>query len=145
MAIASFNQRTVRDSSRSHGEGGGIAFGMRRHAEQPAIRHNQRMGGNAKHVSRPLVGAIAIVLLGIAAVLSVWPGAASGTGAMLCGGSARVGVVMAALWLALPTRNRPAAWASLSITSAATGLVAVLAFLRVPFRILFPLAGTIML
>ncbi len=96
-------------------------------------------------VSRPLVGFLAIGLLSIAFFLSLWPGALSGAaGATVGGAAARVGIVMAALWLALPSRNRPAAWANVSITSAAPVVLAALALFRIPFRILIPLAGIVM-
>jgi hypothetical protein len=96
-------------------------------------------------VSRPLVGFLAIGLLSLAFFLSLWPGALPGAaGATVGGAAARVGIVMAALWLALPSRNRPAAWANLTITAGAPLILAALAILRVPFRIMIPLAGFIM-
>ena len=85
-------------------------------------------------VSRPLVGFLTIALFGIALALSIWPGVFSGPmGATVGGACARVGVVLAALWLALPTRNRPAAWANVRIGYAAPLVLAGLALLRVPF------------
>jgi len=96
-------------------------------------------------VSRPLVGCLAIGLLGFALILSIWPGMISGAaGATLCGAAARVGIVIAALWLALPSRSRPAAWANLSATSVASAAMAVMAIFRVPFRIMIPLAAIVM-
>jgi drug/metabolite transporter (DMT)-like permease len=98
-----------------------------------------------KTVNRPLVGSLALGLLGFALVLSIWPGMISGpAGATLCGVAARVGIVMAALWLALPSRGRPAAWANLSTTSLASAAMAVMAIFRVPFRIMIPLSATVM-
>jgi hypothetical protein len=97
-------------------------------------------------VSRPLVGFLTIALFSIALVLSIWPNTFSGPmGAAVGGACARVGVVLAALWLALPTRNRPAAWAKVRIGYAAPLVLAGLALLRIPFRILIPLAGFILL
>jgi hypothetical protein len=96
-------------------------------------------------VNRPLVGILALVLFGIALVLSIWPGLVSGAaGATLSGAAARVGIVTGALWLALPSGNRPAAWANLSATSLAAATLAAMAFFRVPFRILIPMAGIVM-
>jgi hypothetical protein len=96
-------------------------------------------------VSRPLVGILAIGLFGVAFVLSLWPNLLSGAaGATVGGAAARVGIVMAALWLALPTHNRPAAWANVSIASALPLLLAATALFRIPFRILIPLAGLVL-
>jgi hypothetical protein len=96
-------------------------------------------------VSRPLVGCLALGLLGTALILSLWPGAVSeAAGATLRAAAARLGIVMAALWLALPSRNRPAAWAKLSATSVATTTMAALALFRVPFRFLIPITGIVM-
>jgi hypothetical protein len=47
---------------------------------------------------------------------------------------------MAALWLALPTRTRPAAWSKLNPRSVAAVVIAALA-IRFPLRLLLPLAG----
>jgi hypothetical protein len=97
-------------------------------------------------VSRPLVGFLAIGLFGIAIILSLWPTLFPGAaGAMAGGAAARVGTVLAALWLALPTRNRPAAWANVSIASALPLLLAATALLRIPFRISIPLSGFVFL
>jgi hypothetical protein len=104
------------------------------------------MGESKTAVSRPLVGGLAIGLFGIAFMLSLWPNLLSGAaGATVGGAAARVGIVMAAFWLALPTRNRPAAWANVSITSALPLILAATALLRIPFRILLPLAGVVLL
>jgi hypothetical protein len=52
---------------------------------------------------------------------------------------------MAALWLALPSRNRPAAWAKVNITSALPLVLVAMALFRIPFRILIPLAVFVLL
>jgi hypothetical protein len=93
-------------------------------------------------VSRPLVGFLALGLLSASLLLTVWPHALSGAaGPSYAAATGRVGIVMAALWLALPTRNRRAAWANVRITAAVPLVLAALAVLRVPLRILLPLAG----
>jgi hypothetical protein len=97
-------------------------------------------------LSRPLVGSLAIGLFLIAFVLSLWPNLLSGAaGVMVEGAAARVGIVMAALWLALPTGNRTAAWAKVSLASALPLLLTALALFRIPFRILIPLAAFVLL
>jgi hypothetical protein len=97
-------------------------------------------------ISRSLVGLLAIGLFGIALILSVWPNLLSGAAGTLVGGAAaRVGMVMAAFWLALPAGNRPAAWAKVSLASALPLLLVALALFRIPFRILIPLAGFVLL
>lgn len=91
-------------------------------------------------VSRPLVGVIAIALLIAATVLWLWPG--DSTGAVMTWRAAclRIGIVMAALWLALPTGSRPAAWANLSVRSVVVLVLAAAAVLRIPVRVFMPLA-----
>lgn len=104
------------------------------------------MRQSKKTISRTLVGGLAIGLFGVALILSMWPNLLSGAaGATVGGAAARVGIVMAAFWLALPTRNRPAAWANVSISSALPLLLAAVALFRIPFRILIPLAGLMFL
>lgn len=53
--------------------------------------------------------------VGLIAVASASIGVATwmleGSGSAIAGPCIRIGIVMAALWLALPTRTRPAAWA----------------------------------
>jgi hypothetical protein len=103
------------------------------------------MQSSKRPVNRTLVGFLTLVLLGFACLLSIWPGLFPGAaGLMVAGTTARVGVVLAALWLALPAGNRPAAWANLTLTSASPLVLASLALLRVPFRILVPLAGALL-
>ncbi len=59
---------------------------------------------------RKTVGFIAIVCLGVAVVAGLY-GQLQSPWYSAC---LRVGLVMGALWLALPTKIRPAAWAHLS-------------------------------
>ena len=59
------------------------------------------------------------------------------------GACGRVGIVTAALWFAMPTRSRPAAWANLNPRSAAAVVIAALA-LRFPLRLLLPLGGILL-
>ncbi|HUG93306.1 MAG TPA: hypothetical protein VML55_20870 [Planctomycetaceae bacterium] len=75
--------------------------------------------GKRTPVSRPLVGIITLALLGTWA--GVWILHAAGALdadqqplKMWWAGCGRVGLVMFALWLALPGGGRPAAWANLS-------------------------------
>ncbi len=97
-------------------------------------------------VTRSLVGFLAIGLFGVALILSVWPNLLSGAAGTLVGGvAARVGMVLAAYWLALPAGNRPAAWANVNVASALPLLLVALALFRIPFRILIPLAGFVLL
>jgi|GEM_PF-7006764 len=56
------------------------------------------------------------------------------------GGFARIGLVLGALWLAMPSRNYAAAWANISPKF--LGLLALIALvtIRIPPRILLPAA-----
>lgn len=91
------------------------------------------MTDNRAPVNRPLVGILALVCCGVGAALWFgWPDQDA-----FAAGFLRAGLVLGAVWLALPTRSRPAAWANLSPTA----LVAVfLALVLVrQFRVLIPL------
>jgi hypothetical protein len=97
-------------------------------------------------ISRPLVGVLAIGLFTASLVLMLWPGAIPGPmGATMGAATAKVSILMAALWLALPSGNRPAAWANLRLASAAPLVLVALALFRIPMRILIPLVGIIFL
>lgn len=61
-------------------------------------------------VSRPLVGVIAVVCLLTAIVLWQVPDSND----MWVAGFMRAGLMTGAVWLALPTKNRKAAWANVS-------------------------------
>ncbi len=75
-------------------------------------------------IRRLLVGLLALALLTAAALLWIFQGASTNQATTLWrAGCGRMGVVVAALWLAMPTRSRPAAWANLDPRSvAALGL-----------------------
>jgi hypothetical protein len=106
-------------------------------------RHNQRMDDPNVDARRLLAGIIAVVLLTAAMLLWVLPGVSTDQAALMwraaCG---RIGVVMVALWMAMPTRSRPAAWANLNPRSVAAVALAALA-IRFPLRLLLPVAGVL--
>lgn len=54
-------------------------------------------------------------------------------------GFIRVGLLMSAFWLALPTQNRDAAWADVSWTTFAGVLLVLIVLIRMPLRIVLPL------
>ncbi|MGH7127927.1 MAG: hypothetical protein ACREJB_02165 [Planctomycetaceae bacterium] len=96
---------------------------------------------SSKHVTinRTLVGVLALGCL--AAALALWlAGPDQESLSLWQAGFVRVGLVLVALWIALPSRHRPAAWANLSLPMFIGGLIALVALLRIPLRILLPLA-----
>lgn len=100
------------------------------------------MSDNKVAVSRPLVGVLALCCLAMAAV--VWFVAADSHESQLwLAGFIRVGLVMSAFWIALPTRGREAAWAHVSRGTLIGIVLALLALLRLPFRIVLPLFVTV--
>jgi hypothetical protein len=101
---------------------------------------------NSKNtISRPLVGAIAAGMLITAAVLFLWLGIPMNAGlATWRGALVRLGIVMSAAWLALPSKGRPAAWAKINPTSFAAGFLVLLALPRLPYRVLLPLAAILL-
>jgi hypothetical protein len=91
-------------------------------------------------VNRALVGWLAIGCGVMALVMAVT--GIEGSAALWQGAFSRVGVVLAAFWLALPSRTRDAAWARIPLWNVA-GLVLVLlavARLKVPLKVLLPMA-----
>jgi hypothetical protein len=77
-------------------------------------------------VNRSLVGLIALACLGAAAtigILDTWQN-------MWCAAFVRVGLLMGAFWLALPSRHREAAWANVSPYTILAALVAVFVVAR---------------
>lgn len=89
---------------------------------------------------RLFVGVVAVMLLTAALVLWILPGAASSQSTVMWRGACgRIGAVMVALWMALPTRTRPAAWANLNPRSVGAVLIVALA-IRFPLRLLLPIA-----
>ena len=91
------------------------------------------MSENKVTVSRPLVGVITICCF-VAAFL-VWYFAPDVENEFWLGGFIRVGILMGAFWLALPTQRRPAAWANISPWS----LAAILLFVFLLPRLKQPL------
>ncbi len=89
-------------------------------------------------VNRTLVGLVTLVCLGTA--LAIWRFAPQDNTQwrLLQGAFVRVGCVMAAFWLALPTRFRKAAWANVSPTAFAGILWALFAAAYRP-RIVIPI------
>lgn len=57
----------------------------------------------------------------------------------------RVGVVMAAFWLALPSRHREAAWARVNLWNLLGGLLAIVLIARSKFPLKFLIPGLILL
>lgn len=81
-------------------------------------------------VNRPLVGVIAVACVVTSVVLEQLPDANE----MWVAGFRRAGVMTGAVWLALPTKKRAAAWANVSLWTllgAVGGIVAVAARPRV--------------
>lgn len=72
-------------------------------------------------VNRTLVGLIALGCLGAAVAI----GALDTWENMWCAAFVRVGLLMGAFWLALPSRNREAAWANVSPYTIVAALLAV--------------------
>lgn len=82
---------------------------------------------------RFLVGCICVACLVIGVLLYFYPGNEGVQGALL-----RVGMLLAAFWLAMPTKNRPAAWKVLQSNWALPGAI-VAAVLMPKFKGMFPI------
>jgi multisubunit Na+/H+ antiporter MnhF subunit len=89
-------------------------------------------------VNRILVGLVTLLCLGM--WLAIWRFAPQDNTQwrLLQAAFVRVGCVMAAFWLALPTRSRKAAWANVSPTTFAGMLLALFAAAYRP-RIVIPI------
>lgn len=92
-------------------------------------------------VNRSLVGVIALLLLGAAAVLTVR--GADGSWELWSGACLKIGLVMGAFWLAMPVLTRNP---ELGRTSLATLLMVILGALliarsRVPLNVIVPVLG----
>lgn len=89
-------------------------------------------------VNRSLVGVITLSCAAIGGLWWLWEGGASATA--MPAAFLRVSVVMAAIWLAMPTRNREAAWARVNLWNLLGMLLAliVVARTRVPLKFLIP-------
>lgn len=93
-------------------------------------------------INRTLVGCLAVGCLASGGLLVLFvPNDAS---QMWSGAFIRVGVVLAALWIALPTRTREAAWARVPLWKVASIGVGLLLIVRsrIPLQLLIP-AGII--
>lgn len=97
-----------------------------------------RMGDEKIKVNRTLVAVIALCCLGSAA--AIWIAAPSEDNwDMWQAAFTRIGLVMSAFWLALPSGDREAAWASVTPSTLIGILLAVIALVRLPLRIVLPL------
>ncbi len=83
-------------------------------------------------VNRALVGAIALSCLAAGAALLWWDSWEN----VWCGAFIRVGLVMSAIWLAMPTSKRDAAWANVSPYTLVGLLIGALLVARYPRRAL---------
>jgi hypothetical protein len=96
-------------------------------------------------VRRLLAALIAVALFAAAALLWMLPGVSTSQAAVMWRGACgRIGIVVAALWMAMPTRTRPAAWAKLNPRSVAAVSLAALA-IRFPLKLLFPVAAILLI
>lgn len=93
-------------------------------------------------VNRTAVGVIALGCLLLAALLFAVTYSTPDQGGLvfLQGGLARVGILMGAIWLALPSRGQDAAWANLSPRMLVGILLAALLTARVRLQVLIPAA-----
>ncbi|MDP1797957.1 MAG: hypothetical protein Q8K78_10765 [Planctomycetaceae bacterium] len=91
-------------------------------------------------VNRWSVGLIAAACFVLAGVVHFTVD--SGAAELWEGALSRVGVVMCAVWLAMPTRTRDAAWAHISWQTLAGGLLGLVMIVRtrVPLKLLIPAA-----
>lgn len=90
-------------------------------------------------ISRPMVGFLTIACFVAAPVVHwQWPAEE-----LWFAGFIRVGLLMGALWLALPTRTRPAAWANVSPATFVGLIVAVILLPRYP-RLIVPGVGILL-
>lgn len=81
-------------------------------------------------INRPLTGVIAAVLLTLGFGLMLVDLGSD----MVRAGFIRTGLVMGALFIALPTRNRPAAWADVTWSGVLMVLIGVIVFLSARLR-----------
>ena len=93
-------------------------------------------------INRSLVGAISLVLLAAALVLSLM-----GTQEMWAGACLKVGLVMGAFWLALPslTRNPELGRISLGTLIGALAVALIIGRTRIPLKIVLPTLGAFVL
>jgi hypothetical protein len=103
-------------------------------------------------LNRPLVGIIALACLGAAAGL-FFSGSTTGERSLVMGGGAaaaffRVGLLMGALWLALPPKGQEAPWATVTPGTFVGLLLAIFAVVRmkwlaIPLLALFAIMALI--
>ncbi len=85
-------------------------------------------------VNRTLVGVIAVACLCAGLAIGVVDSLAN----LWCGAFVRVGLVTGALWIALPSRGRDAAWANISPLTLVVVILGALVVARRP-KVFFPL------
>ena len=86
-------------------------------------------------VNRSLVGFLGLTCLVAAGVIRL----VSPDDQLWIGGCIRVGLVVCAFWLALPSRHRDAAWANVSLPTVFGIVVGLLALTRIPMKIVVPI------
>jgi len=86
-------------------------------------------------ISRPLVGWITAACLTTAVVIFL-QGSSTSNAQLWQAAFTRVGLVMGALWLALPSRNRASAFANVSMRTFLGIILAIFAFARYPRTVL---------
>ena len=86
------------------------------------------MAGGKITINRTLVGIIALLCLGSSIALLITQPEEE----LWSGGFMRVGLLMGAFWLALPTGSRAAAWEGVSPATLVGGLLALFAIVRFP-------------
>lgn len=89
-----------------------------------------RMSSSRFEINRPLTGLLALACLTLGGVC--WAGHFASD--MMAAGFIRSGLLLAAIWLALPTRNRPAAWENVSWSSVVLLLLIVVVFVSSRLR-----------
>jgi hypothetical protein len=89
-------------------------------------------------INRPLVGLSALACLGTAAALWLLNPEGQQTEVWKAG-FVRVGLLMTALWIALPAKGREAAWANVSPWTFVGLLLAVVAVIRLQLKVVLPI------
>lgn len=104
--------------------------------------HNTGMPQGTISLNRTVIGLMALICgIASAVLLGMMATRPENSGLIYTqGGLARMALVLGALWLAMPGRNREAAWANISPRFLALLLGAAIVMIRIPPRILIPLA-----
>lgn len=107
------------------------------------LPHNAGMKSRTIPVNRPLVGILALVCLAAALALTIF----SREEELWRSAFMRVGLLLGAFWLALPTRQRPSAWANVSPTTLIVSLLALvmIARMRIPLKLVVPVLVVLVL